>query len=316
MSEQSSQTEESSSYTLAHEWTENPFFLHASDCPGYNLVSMVLTGDNYDSWSQAMTIVLSAKNKLGFVMGDIPKPESTVATYAPWVSSSSVNLSRFPSSFNGTPVPTGSISFQKSSVRSIQPVRATAVDVRPIVLNGSNKTKIGINGFGRIGRLVLRIATARDDIDVVAVNDPFIDAKYMAYMLKYDSTHGVFTGTINVVDDSTLEINGKQIKVESKRNPEEIPLGYDGAEYVVESSGVFTTLDKASAHLKAGAKKVVISAPSADAPMFVVGVNEKSYKSNMDVADDISNEEAMEINMLRRSNANQMARDYNMPEIQ
>ncbi|KAK3416841.1 hypothetical protein EUGRSUZ_H02597 [Eucalyptus grandis] len=194
---------------------------------------------------------------------------------------------------------------EKSSVRSIQPVRATAVDVRPIVPR-----------FGRIGRLVLRIATARDDIDVVAVNDPFIDAKYMAYMLKYDSTHGVFTGTINVIDDSTSKINGKQIKVESKRNPEEIPWGYHGAEYVVESSGVFTTLDKASAHLKAGAKKVVILAPSADAPMFVVGVNEKSYKSNMDVVDDTSNEEAIEINMLRRSIANQMERDYNMPEIQ
>ncbi|XP_039172480.1 glyceraldehyde-3-phosphate dehydrogenase GAPCP2, chloroplastic-like isoform X2 [Eucalyptus grandis] len=95
--------------------------------------------------------------------------------------------------------------------------------------------------FGRIGRLVLRIATARDDIDVLAVNDPFIDAKYMAYMLKDDSTHGVFTGTINVIDNSTLKINGKQIKVESKRNPEEIPWGYHGAEYVVESSGVFTT---------------------------------------------------------------------------
>nr|POE51302.1 glyceraldehyde-3-phosphate dehydrogenase gapcp2, chloroplastic [Quercus suber] len=125
-------------------------------------------------------------------------------------------------------------------------------------------------GFGRIGRLVLRVAVSRDDIDVVAVNDPFIDAKYMAYMFKYDSTHGVFKGTIQVLDNSTLEINGKQIKVVSKRDPAEIPWGDFVADYVVESSGVFTTIEKASAHKKGGAKKVVISAPSADAPMFVV----------------------------------------------
>ncbi|RRT46776.1 hypothetical protein BHE74_00032085, partial [Ensete ventricosum] len=143
-------------------------------------------------------------------------------------------------------------------------------------------------GFGRIGRLVLRIATTRDDIEVVAVNDPFIDAKYMAYMFKYDSTHGIFKGTIKVVDGSTLEINGKRIAVTSKRDPAEIPWGDFGAEYVVESSGVFTTMDKASAHLKGGAKKVVISAPSADAPMFVVGVNEKNYKPNMNVVSNAS----------------------------
>nr|POF25139.1 glyceraldehyde-3-phosphate dehydrogenase gapcp2, chloroplastic [Quercus suber] len=125
-------------------------------------------------------------------------------------------------------------------------------------------------GFGRIGRLVLRVAVSRDDIDVVAVNDPFIDAKYMAYMFKYDSTHGVFKGTVQVLDNSTLEINGKQIKVVSKRDPAEIPWGDFVADYVVESSGVFTTIEKASAHKKGGAKKVVISAPSADAPMFVV----------------------------------------------
>ncbi|KAK7857084.1 glyceraldehyde-3-phosphate dehydrogenase gapcp2 [Quercus suber] len=112
------------------------------------------------------------------------------------------------------------------------------------------KTRIGINGFGRIGRLVLRVAVSRDDIDVVAVNDPFIDAKYMAYMFKYDSTHGVFKGTIQVLDNSTLEINGKQIKVVSKRDPAEIPWGDFVADYVVESSGVFTTIEKASAHKK------------------------------------------------------------------
>ncbi|KMZ73942.1 hypothetical protein ZOSMA_139G00200 [Zostera marina] len=104
-------------------------------------------------------------------------------------------------------------SLQKSSVRRFQHVRATVTEVPPTVQKLSNKEKIkvGINGFGRIGRLILRIATTRDDMEVVAVNDPFIDAKYMAYMLKYDSTHGIFNGTIKVVDDSTLEINGKNI---------------------------------------------------------------------------------------------------------
>ncbi|KAK9741279.1 hypothetical protein RND81_03G094400 [Saponaria officinalis] len=110
----------------------------------------------------------------------------------------------------------------------------------------------------------------------------------MAYMLKYDSTHGVFNGTIEVVDASTLEINGKQVKVTSIRNPEEIPWGNHGVEYVVESSGVFTTLEKAAAHKKGGARKVVISAPSADAPMFVIGVNERTYKANMDVVSNAS----------------------------
>ncbi|BBN69157.1 glyceraldehyde-3-phosphate dehydrogenase of plastid 2, partial [Prunus dulcis] len=150
------------------------------------------------------------------------------------------------------------------------------------------KTKVGINGFGRIGRLVLRVATSRDDIEVVAVNDPLVDAKYMAYMFKYDSTHGVFDGSISVVDDSTLEINGKTIKVVSKRDPADIPWGDYGVEYVVESSGIFTTVEKASLHKKGGAKKVVISAPSADAPMFVVGVNERTYKPNMDIVSNAS----------------------------
>ncbi|KAM0048297.1 putative glyceraldehyde-3-phosphate dehydrogenase (phosphorylating) [Helianthus debilis subsp. tardiflorus] len=127
----------------------------------------------------------------------------------------------------------------------------------------------------------------RDDIEVVAVNDPFIDSKYMAYMLKYDSTHGPFKGTITVVDESTL-INGKHIKVTSQRDPTTIPWGEFGADYVVESSGVFTTLDKASAHKKGGAKRMVISPPSADAPIFVVGVNETTYKPNMDVVSNAS----------------------------
>ncbi|KAG8472571.1 hypothetical protein CXB51_034516 [Gossypium anomalum] len=142
--------------------------------------------------------------------------------------------------------------------------------------------------FGRIGRLVLRVANSRDDIEVVAVNDPFIVAKYMAYMFKYDSTHGGFKGKIRVMDESTLEINGKQIHVVNKRDPAEIPWGKFGAEFVVESSGIFTTVSKASAHMKGGAKKVVISAPSTDAPMFVVGVNEKSYKPSMNVVSNAS----------------------------
>ncbi|XP_021299446.1 glyceraldehyde-3-phosphate dehydrogenase GAPCP1, chloroplastic [Herrania umbratica] len=191
----------------------------------------------------------------------------------------------------GAAVSTGtSSSLRKCNARSIQPIKATATEIPPAVPKSRSigKTKIGINGFGRIGRLVLRVATTRDDIDVVAVNDPFVDAKYMAYMFKYDSTHGNFKGTIRVVDDSTLEINGKQIQVASKRDPAEIPWADYGAEYVVESSGAFTTLAKASAHMKGGAKKVVISAPSADAPMFVVGVNEKTYKPSMDIVSNAS----------------------------
>lgn len=196
------------------------------------------------------------------------------------------------SSIFGTSVPSGSSSssLQTCAAKSIQPIRATATEIPPTIQKSRSdgNTKVGINGFGRIGRLVLRVAAFRDDVDVVAVNDPFIDAKYMAYMFKYDSTHGVFKGTINVVDDSTLEINGKLIKVFSKRDPAEIPWGDYGVDYVVESSGVFTTIVKASAHMKGGAKKVVISAPSADAPMFVVGVNEKTYKPNMNIVSNAS----------------------------
>ncbi|XP_006646946.3 glyceraldehyde-3-phosphate dehydrogenase GAPCP1, chloroplastic-like [Oryza brachyantha] len=183
-----------------------------------------------------------------------------------------------------------SIASSSSFARNIEPLRAIATQAPPAVpqYSSGEKTKVGINGFGRIGRLVLRIATSRDDIEVVAVNDPFIDAKYMAYMFKYDSTHGPFKGSIKVVDDSTLEINGKKVAITSKRDPADIPWGNFGAEYVVESSGVFTTTEKASAHLKGGAKKVVISAPSADAPMFVVGVNEKSYDPKMNVVSNAS----------------------------
>ncbi|VVA91523.1 unnamed protein product [Arabis nemorensis] len=185
-----------------------------------------------------------------------------------------------PSRFSGAAVSTG-----KCNARTVQPIKATATEAPPGVLM---EFKEQWKDQGRHQWLVLRIATYRDDIEVVAVNDPFIDAKYMAYMFKYDSTHGNYKGTINVVDDSTLEINGKQVKVVSKIGPAEIPWADLGAEYVVESSGVFTTVAKASSHLKGGAKKVIISAPSADAPMFVVGVNEKTYKPNMDIVSNAS----------------------------
>ncbi|XP_010693410.1 glyceraldehyde-3-phosphate dehydrogenase GAPCP2, chloroplastic isoform X2 [Beta vulgaris subsp. vulgaris] len=204
--------------------------------------------------------------------------------------SNHISSLKIQSNIFGTAVNGGSSCIQESRLTSMQPIKATATEIPPTVqrTRSGAKIKIGINGFGRIGRLVLRVATSRDDLEVVAVNDPFVDAKYMAYMFKYDSTHGPFTGTIRVLDDSTLEINGKQVKVTSNRNPEDIPWGDYGAEYVVESSGVFTTLEKAAAHKKGGARKVVISAPSADAPMFVIGVNENTYKPHMDVVSNAS----------------------------
>jgi len=147
--------------------------------------------------------------------------------------------------------------------------------------------KVGINGFGRIGRIVFRNALENPDIAVVAVNDPFIEPHYAAYMLKYDSTHGQFKGEIKATD-SGLEVNGKAIKFYMERDPANIPWAETGAFYIVESTGVFTTVDKAKAHLKGGAKKVVISAPSADAPMYVMGVNEKTYKSDVEVISNAS----------------------------
>ncbi|KAL9322103.1 hypothetical protein ACSQ67_010156 [Phaseolus vulgaris] len=194
------------------------------------------------------------------------------------------------SSIFGNSIQCDSLVLQNYTARGIQPIKSTATEI-PLPTQQSRstgKTRVGINGFGRIGRLVLRVATSRDDIDVVAINDPFVDAKYMAYMFKYDSTHGPFKGTIKILDDSTLEINGKQVKVVNKRDPAEIQWSDFGADYVIESSGVFTTLEKASSHLKAGAKKVIISAPSADAPMFVVGVNEKTYHPEMDIVSNAS----------------------------
>nr|AOR07121.2 glyceraldehyde-3-phosphate dehydrogenase [Mesenchytraeus cf. pedatus SL-2017] len=135
--------------------------------------------------------------------------------------------------------------------------------------------KIGINGFGRIGRLVMRVAIEKG-IEVVSINDPFIELDYMVYMFKYDSTHGQFKGTVGL-EGKNLVVNGKSIAVHNKKEPKEIPWGADGAEYVVESTGCFTTIEKANAHIEGGAKRVIISAPSADAPMYVMGVNEHTY---------------------------------------
>ncbi|MDR2130764.1 MAG: type I glyceraldehyde-3-phosphate dehydrogenase [Odoribacteraceae bacterium] len=138
------------------------------------------------------------------------------------------------------------------------------------------RIKIGINGFGRIGRLVFRAATRREDVEIVGIND-LIDVEYMAYMLKYDTVHGRFTGSVEV-KDGHLVVNGKAIRVTSERNPENLKWNEVGAEYVVESTGLFLTKELASAHLKAGAKRVVLSAPSKDdTPMFVMGVNNARY---------------------------------------
>jgi len=145
---------------------------------------------------------------------------------------------------------------------------------------------IGINGFGRIGRLVLRAAMAKG-AKVVAVNDPFIPLDYMVYMFKYDSTHGQYKGEVKA-EGGKLVIDGQVITVFDERDPTNIDWASAGAKYVVESTGVFTTLEKASAHHKGGAEKVIISAPSADAPMFVMGVNHENYSPDMKVVSNAS----------------------------
>ncbi|MEG1178891.1 MAG: glyceraldehyde 3-phosphate dehydrogenase NAD-binding domain-containing protein, partial [Oscillospiraceae bacterium] len=148
--------------------------------------------------------------------------------------------------------------------------------------------KIGINGFGRIGRLVFRAAVSQPEkFDLVGINDPFIDLDYMVYMVKYDTMQGRFNGTIEV-KDGKLIVNGKAIAVFAEKDPSQIKWGQIGADYVVESTGVFTTKEKAQAHINAGAKKVVISAPSADAPMFVMGVNNDKYTSDMNIVSNAS----------------------------
>ena len=141
--------------------------------------------------------------------------------------------------------------------------------------------KIGINGFGRIGRLVFRAGLSRPDVEFVGINDPGMTPDYMAYMLRYDTIHGKFDGTIEYDEDS-ITVNGHKVMVYAKMSPSEIPWGEIGAEYVVESTGLFLTKEKAQGHIDAGAKKVVMSAPSKDdTPMFVMGVNNTTYDPSM-----------------------------------
>ena len=148
--------------------------------------------------------------------------------------------------------------------------------------------KVGINGFGRIGRLVFRAGINRPDIEFVGINDPFMTPDYMAYMLRYDTMHGRFDGTIEYTDDAII-VNGKKVRFFACMDPKDIPWGEAGAEYVVESTGVFLTKEKAQAHIDAGAKKVVMSAPSKDdTPMFVMGVNHNTYDSSMNFVSNAS----------------------------
>ncbi|MAJ45390.1 MAG: type I glyceraldehyde-3-phosphate dehydrogenase [Candidatus Marinimicrobia bacterium] len=152
-----------------------------------------------------------------------------------------------------------------------------------------NKIKIGINGFGRIGRLVCRAALERDNIEIVGINDPFVDMDYMVYLFKYDSVHGTFEGDIKIIDNK-LVINNNIITVFSERDPSNINWGSVGADYICESTGVFRTHDTASKHLLGGAKKVIISAPAKDdnTPTFVVGVNHEEYKKDFNVVSNAS----------------------------
>jgi len=154
--------------------------------------------------------------------------------------------------------------------------------------NSLKPVNIGINGFGRIGRLVMRAAKDDPMVNIVAVNDPFIPVNYMEYMFKYDTVHGEYTGSVEHIDDKTLNIDGSPITVFGEMDPSKIQWGSAGADYVVESTGVFTTIEKASMHMVGGAKKVVISCPSPDAPMHVMGVNEDTYDPASDIVSNAS----------------------------
>lgn len=147
--------------------------------------------------------------------------------------------------------------------------------------------KVGINGFGRIGKLAFQAALKKEEVEVVAINDPFLAADYMAYMTKYDTVHGKFEGTVTE-NGGNLEVNGREVKVYNEMDPKNVPWGELGVEYVLECSGAFTTVEKAQAHLEGGAKKVVISAPSKDAPMFVMGVNHEDYTPDMNIVSNAS----------------------------
>ncbi len=151
-----------------------------------------------------------------------------------------------------------------------------------------NQINVGINGFGRIGRLVFRAGIERDDIRFLGINDPGMTPDYMAYMLRYDTMHGKFDGEISYTDDAII-VNGQKIMVYAEKEPSALPWGELGVEYVVESTGLFLTKEKAQGHIQAGAKKVVMTGPSKDdTPMFVVGVNHKTYESSMDFVSNAS----------------------------
>ncbi|MDR1569283.1 MAG: type I glyceraldehyde-3-phosphate dehydrogenase [Oscillospiraceae bacterium] len=149
--------------------------------------------------------------------------------------------------------------------------------------------KVGINGFGRIGRLVFQAALESPEVQVVAINDPFIDLEYMAYMLRYDTVHGRFKGSIELVDGKLI-VEGQPVTVYASMKPEEIPWAESGAEYIAEATGIFTDAAGAGKHFQGGAKKVVITAPAKDkeTPMFVMGVNNEDYKSDMNIVSNAS----------------------------
>lgn len=149
------------------------------------------------------------------------------------------------------------------------------------------KARIGINGFGRIGRLLLRVCAERDDVEVVAINDPFLDVNYAKYLFVYDTIHGKFEGNVDV-KDGKLVVNGKEIEFFAEKDPTLIPWGEAGADYIAEATGKFTSYEGAEAHLKAGAKKVIVTAPGKNMPMFVMGVNEKTYTNDMNIISNAS----------------------------
>jgi glyceraldehyde 3-phosphate dehydrogenase len=149
-----------------------------------------------------------------------------------------------------------------------------------------SKLKLGINGFGRIGRIAFRVAVSRPDVEVVGIND-LLDVEHLAYLLKYDSTHGRFNGTVEV-KNGHLIVNGKEIRITAERNPEDLKWDAIGATVVLDCTGIFTTLEGAQKHITAGAKKVAISAPSADAPMFVMGVNHKQITAEHTIVSNAS----------------------------
>lgn len=151
------------------------------------------------------------------------------------------------------------------------------------------KTKIGVNGFGRIGKLATWAAFENPDVEVVGINDPFMDIPYMAYMLTHDTVHGGYQGKVEVDEENGyLIVEGQKIKVFAEKDPENIDWASANAEYILECTGIFKTIEDASKHLKGGAKKVIISAPSADAPMFVMGVNNEKYSSDMNIVSNAS----------------------------